>query len=281
MARADGTKHAESLQRLFDIKFPCAIVDFMAAEVQARLPAALEAWFITTDISMTLDYRPLMQAASTLGVRDVITIGETGPTVFLPPGLRRLRQNEAIRTLVETGLLCEIDLETLRSDLCRMYGVDVDESDIRRYAELFVDREYIEGTCWDNYTRCIGTNEAVFRRCLIGQPKDFVRWRLGVPVSMNADDILNRLVSDAYYTERLIKRQAGNLGLELTKEEIARVKLERDTMFKALEMRSKIKESAGGDTAKQALATLAGVVAKYESQDSLLSRDELKSAANG
>lgn len=281
MARADGPKHAEELLAAFDARFPCALADFTAAEVQHRLPAVLESWFLTTDIQATLDYRPLFQATQLLGLRDVVTVGPTGPTVVLPAGIKRLRDNQAIRTMLETSILCEIDQETACDDLKRMYGCRVDEADIRRYAELFVDREYIEGDSWGHYMLCIGKDEAIFRRSLIGQPKDFVRWRLGVPVSLNSEEVLNRLMSDSYYTERLIKRNAGNLGVSMTKDEMARVKLERDTMFKAMEMRSKMKDAAGGDSAKVALATLAGVVAKYESQDGLLTKDELAALPDG
>ncbi len=275
MARADGLKHAGELLLALDAKFPCAVPDFTAAEVQNRIPAVLDTLFNTTDMGVTLDYRPLVDAATFLHVRDVVTIGPTGPTVILPTGIKRLRDNQAIRTMLETSILCEIDLETICSDLKQIYGCNVDEADVRRYGELFVDREYIEGEAWTRYILCIGNQEAVFRRGLIGQPQDFVRWRLGVPVSMNSEMVLDRLMSDAYYTERLVKRTAGNLGLTLSKDELARVKMERDTIFKAMEMRGKMHDARGGDSAKQALATLAGVVAKYESQDHLPTREEL------
>ena len=275
MARADGLKHAGELQTAIDVKFPCALPDFTATEVQNRIPAVLDTLFNTTDMSATLDFRPLVNAATHLKVRDIVTIGPTGPTVILPAGLKRLRENQAIRTMLETSILCEIGLETICSDLKQMYGVNIDESDIKRYGELFVDREYIEGEAWTRYILCVGNQEAVFRRALIGQPQDFVLWRLGVPVSMNSEMVLYRLMSDAYYTERLVKRTAGNLGLTLSKDELARVKMERDTMFKAMEMRGKMHDARGGDSAKQALATLAGVVAKYESQDHLMTHEEL------
>lgn len=275
MARADGPKHAAELLLIFDIQFPCVLADFTAAEIQGRLPAVLDAWFNTTDMAATMDYRPLATAAGNLGLRDIVTIGPTGPTVILPPGVKRLRDNQAIRTMLETSILCEIDLETTCADLKQMYGCNIDESDVRRYGELFVDREYIEGEAWTRYITCIGNDEAIFRRGLIGQPKDFIRWRLGVPVSLNSETVLDRLMSDAYYTERLVKRNAGNLGINLSKDELARVKLERDTIFKAMDMRGKMHDAKGGDSAKQALATLAGVVAKYESQDALLTQDEL------
>lgn len=275
MARADGPKHAAELLLILDIQFPCVLADFAAAEIQGRLPAVLDAWFNTTDMAATLDYRPLATAAGNLGLRDIVTIGPTGPTVILPAGIKRLRDNQAIRTMLETSILCEIDQETICSDLKQMYGCNIDESDVRRYGELFVDREYIEGEAWTRYITCIGNDEAIFRRGLIGQPKDFIRWRLGVPVSLNSETVLDRLMSDAYYTERLVKRNAGNLGINLSKDELARVKLERDTIFKAMDMRGKMHDAKGGDSAKQALATLAGVVAKYESQDALLTQDEL------
>jgi len=275
MARADGRKHADALLAGFDTRFPCDLTDFTANEVQNRMPVVLDTWFITTDMAATLDYRPLFEAASLFSLRDVIVVGADGPTVVLPAGVRRLRDNQAMRTMLETSILCEIDSETICSDLKQMYGCNLDESDIQRYRELFVDREYIDGESWARYMLCIGNDEAVFRRGLIGQPKDFVRWRLGVPVSMNSEMVLDRLMSDAYYTERLIKRNAGNLGINMTKDELARVKLERDTIFKAMEMRGKMKDAAGGDSAKQALNILSGVVAKYESQDNLLTQSEL------
>lgn len=281
MARADGPKYAESLCEALNLKFPCDLVDFTMVEIQQRLPPVLEVWFTTTDIGATLDYRPLVRAVTYLKLSDVVTIGPTGPTVVLPLGLKRLRDNQAIRTMLETSLLCEINQETICADLRQMYGINVDESDIRRYGELFVDREYMEGDSWTRYMRCIGEPEALFRRALIGQPKDFVRWRLGVPVSLNSETVLNRMMSDAYYTERLVKSTAGNLGITLTKDELARVKLERDTIFKAMDMRAKMKDSSGGDTAKNALTLLAGVVAKYESQDDLPTMDDLSTQTDG
>ncbi len=281
MARADGPKHAEALEQTLSVRFPCALPDFATVEVQQRLPAALDAWFITTDMATTLDYRPLMRAASTLQVSDLVVIGAAGPTVILPAGVRRIRDNAAMVRMVEASLMCGIGLETLCGDLRQMFGCSIDEADLRRYGELFVDREYLEGEAWSLYMRCIGDEEALFRRALIGQPKDFVRWRLGVPVALNAEAVLNRLMSDAYYTERLLKGTAGNMGLNLSKDEMTRIKMERDTIFKALALRNDMHADSGGDTAKQALATLAGVVAKYEAQDDLLSRDELALLPDG
>jgi hypothetical protein len=281
MARADGPKHAEALEQTLSVRFPCALADFTTVEVQGRLPAALDAWFCTTDMASTMDYRPLMRAAAFLQVSDLVVVGANGPTIVLPAGVRRIRDNEAMVRMVETSLLCNVSLETVCSDLRQMFGCSLDESDLRRYGELFADREYVEGESWTNYMRCIGNDEALFRRALIGQPKDFIRWRLGVPVALNAESVLNRLMSDAYYTERLLKSSSGNMGLNMTKDEMARVKLERDTIFKALAMRNDMREAAGGDSAKTAMATLSAVVAKYESQDDLLSRDELALISDG
>lgn len=279
MARADGPKYAETLLDGLELKFPCDLVDFTAIEVQQRLPPALEVWFTTTDIGTTLDYRPLVRAVAHLKLSDIVVIGASGPTVELPAAIRRIRKNEAMRTMVETSLLCEISVETVCSDVRQMFGFQFDEGDVRRYSELFVDREYTEGQAWEDYARCIGADHALFRRALIGQPKDFVRWRLGVPVSLNSEIVLNRMMSDAYYTERLVKSSAGNLGINLTKDELARVKMERETIFKAMELRTKMKEAAGGDGAKTALDMLSTVVARYESQDDLPTIDEL--TANG
>lgn len=275
MARADGPKYVASLLDLYDLKFPCELVDFTAIEVQQRLPPVLEVWFATTDVGATLDYRPLVRAVAHLKLTDVITIGPDGPTVVLPANVLRIRKNETMRTLVETAMLCEISIEIICADVRQMFGVSLDDSEVRRYCELFVDREYAEGEAWEAYARCVGPDQAMFRRGLMGQPKDFVRWRLGVPVSLNSDVVLNRMMSDAYYTERMVKNGAGNLGLTLSKDELARVKLERDTIFKAMELRTKMKEASGGDGAKTAMDMLSGVVAKYESQDGLPTLDEL------
>jgi len=281
MARADGPEHTKLLEIQYDVKFPVTLVDFTTLEVHPYIPEILEAWFLTTDISSTQDYRPLMQAAEHLKVRDIVAMSPDGPTVILPVGVHKLRANQQVRSLLETSLLCEIELEVICADLKHMYGMNVEDVDVERYAELFVDREYIEGQAWTLYTTCIGQEEALFRRVLIGQPKDFVRWRLGAPVSLNCEQVLDRMMSDAFYTEKLIKRNAGNLGITLSKEELARVKLERETIFKAMDFRNKLHDAAGGDHARTALQMLAGVVAKYEGMGDLPSRADLLTEPDG
>ena len=82
---------------------------------------------------------------------------------------------------------------------------------------------------------------------MTGQHPDFVRWRLGVPVELNTEQVLNRLLSDAYFTDRMLKVNAGDNGIHLTKEERDRAKMERDTIFKVLKAKESLRASSEGE----------------------------------
>jgi hypothetical protein len=179
---------------------------------------------------------------------------------------------------IETCMLCGVSDTQIGDDLKRLYGMDPDEASLGLFRALFVDAEYAAGDGWLTYVRCIGDAEGTFKRRLMGQPSDFVRWKLGVPVQLDTEKVLDRMVSDAYYTERLIKMDAGENGLHLGKDEVARVKLERDTIFKAMDRKQKLRESAGGTQADAALRAIGQLVAGYESQDGLPLLTELDSA---
>jgi hypothetical protein len=51
--------------------------------------------------------------------------------------------------------------------------------------------------------------------------------------------VLDRLISDAYFTERIIKAEAGGMGVSLSKSQLERVKMERDTVLKGVDRRLK------------------------------------------
>jgi hypothetical protein len=271
-----GPGQAAKIADGFGVKFPVEFSKFLTKEVYNRLPAPLEAWFRTMDATAVYDYRPLHMAAGQLGLTDLVNIGDTGPAVILPKPMPEIRKHDSLRKFVEGSILAAIPSATIASDVNRTFGLVLSEEDVVRYAEVFVDREYTEGDNWLLYACCIGAEEAKFKRQLIGQHPDFVRWRLGARyVELDAEVVLNRLISDSYFTERVIKAEAGNMGRALDKNDMARIKMERDTLFKAIDRRTKLREVSGGDESKAALAMISGVVARYESFDDLMSREEL------
>lgn len=266
LTRADGAAHAEQLRASLRVQFPVPLEALITETVFPKLPAAIEALLMSTDLAATPDYRPLFAAAQYLEVAEVVSIGPGGPTVTLPARVQRWRDDPTLRIFIETCHLCGISQTQIAEDLRRMYGLDVDEGELAFFINYFVDREYTKGGLWLLYERCIGPDESQFKRQLMAQPHDFVRWKLGVPVHLESDRVLDRLISDSYFTERLIKFQSGD-ATALGRDEVARIKLERDTIFKALDRRLKHQQSRGeGDGANTAAQAISRIVLEYRDQ---------------
>ena len=268
LSRADGDAAVTTLADELQVAFPCPREDFTQQVVLPLLPPAMEAALLTTDFAATGDYRMAMAAAVALGVATVIAIDHDGLTVALSPVLAQIRAHGTMRVFVETCLLAKISPEQIADDLRRIYGMTVTPDDISAFTALFVDPYYVHGAGWREYETCIGPAEALFKRQLMGQPADFVRWKLGLPVTLASSTVVDRMISDAYYTERLIKSQSGTGGLSLGKDELARVKMERDTIFKGLNARNKLIEiernsGAGTNETKDAAAALSRIVLEY------------------
>jgi len=257
LSSPDPQAAIDRLCKLFGVKFPGNPSDFIEHDVFPGLTAEIEALFRTTDSYVTCDYRPLFIAARQLGIHKYVTIDDTGPNGYLPPVLVKWRENATVSQFMETCLLCGISHRQVADDMQRMFGVNVEEDDVRAFSMLFVDRDYVQGDCWYNYMLCIGPDNAKNIRRLMDEPHDFVRWKLGVPVALNSDQVLDRLISDAYYTERLIKHNSDSNGVVLAKNDMDRVRMERDTIFKAMACRIKLKETSSAAGSVQAASAAA------------------------
>lgn len=248
-----GVLHAQALCARYEVKFPQGPAPFIRDHVFPHLSPALEAYLRTTDPVLAGDYSAMLHAANALGLAEVMSLGADGPDVVLHPLVTKWRADASLRVFIETATLAGIKPALLAEDVRRMWGYPPEEAAIAQFVAYFVDLEYLDGDCWMHYATCIGANEATFKRNLMGQPHEYVRWKLGVPVTLEADKVLDRLISDAYFTERLLKNEAGQHGIRMSKDELARLKLERETIFKAMGAKLKLKESAaGGGTEEQA-----------------------------
>lgn len=266
MARQDSAEYTKVLCKRLGVVFPCEVKDFAEKEVLPHIPAATRAWFLTSDCLTQKSYQPLYLACSALGLPSVILgIESGGPTVLLPKEMARWNGHDTIRKFIECTALAGIKATDSAADLSRMYGRDFDVTDLEIYGSLFADPEYATPEFWADYVKCVGDQEARFKHSMLGQPLDFVRWRLGVPVHVESDLIFDRMISDAYYTERLIKAENGR---DLASADLARIKMERDTIFKAMDRRQKYREASGGEGSKEALTAIKQIAAYYESYDS-------------
>jgi hypothetical protein len=255
---------AEKLCSLHHVKFPCTLEQFWQAEMAPWLTPEMQAIFLTTDQKATGDYRPLFIAAKQLGVSPFIMIGEDGPTVKVSDDVLKWRQHETIRVAMEIMLLCNMAASDISEDFKRMYQLPFDASDIDAFASLYVNREFATGQHWLVYVECIPTLEAQMKLRLMRQPRDYVRWQLGVPVQLETEQVLNRLISDGYFTCMQMKSDTGN---EPSKEQLARIKLERDTIFKSMDRLAKFREVTGGSQVSDAVAAIREIAKHVELQD--------------
>lgn len=248
-ARHKGREYVSNLSKDLEVKFIEGVDDFAAVEVFPLLPPALEAFFLTAQPWMTSTADEFLLAARILGLSEAVQVTKQGPDLKLSPAILKWRQHPTVRVFLEATTLAGISVSLQAEDLRRTWNLDVSEDDLYVFRALFADPEGLSGDGWLRYSREVGTEETALKRKLIGQPHDFVRWKLGIPVKLDSDQVIDRLVSDAYYTERLLKFEAGDNGLHLTKDELARIKMERDTMFKGLALRQKAAESKNGGSA--------------------------------
>lgn len=169
----------------------------------------------------------------------------------------------------------------IAGDMRTMYGTAFDEDTLEIYRRLFVEQQYCDGVFWENYVTCVDPGEYVMKTRLKLEPKDFVRWKLGVPVSLDAETVLNRLMSDAYYTERLIKhgrRDPSDPGAlpGLDRDDLVRIKLERETIFKCMDRIAKLREAGQSeDKDTEAMAVLKRIAIQTDNE-TFASLDSLK-----
>lgn len=248
LSRRDSAAYLATAAKRFRVKFPGDPADFARHQVVDAVSAPVRSVLQTQDFSLLGDYRVLLQAAMELQIGHTLTVMPDGLDVVMS----RLREHETIADFIDICTLCQIHPTVIIEDLRKLYGLGVSESDINWYTALFADVFYTDPDSWFHYEQCIGVPRAIALRKLMREPTDYVRWKLGVPVPPDVDKVLDRLICDAYYTEREMKSRG-----ELSKDDLARIKMERDTIFKGLKMKQAIKESkdsAGGGSADVAKA---------------------------
>jgi len=248
----------EFLCRQHFVKFPAewyAEKAFWNVEVVKKLPDELYVAYSTSQMSLNWDYTPLMACAKHLGVDRYISVGSTEfgdntAIAVVNPEILSWRQHDSIRMALETMFLCGIGIATIAEDMRKMYGKTFEEDYLTEFRDLYCDKTRIGD--WSAYARCISAEELSFKYRLSKEHVDFVRWKLGVPVHLDNETVLDRMMSDAYFTERLIKyecRGSDPHGLPaLSSVDLARIKMERDTLFKCVDRKVKLREAAGQST---------------------------------
>lgn len=280
----------DAMCRELNVTFPCTLDEYRTKDLFNWLTADVEALLRTTDFSLLFDYRPLFAAAKQLGLDRLMCVTADGPTHNIPSSMLKWRDNQSLRVFIETSLICELSHQQIAEDVHRMYGISVVPEDIKQFETIFVDREYILGNNWLTYMFCVGEEEAKFKRSLIGEPKDFIRWRLGVPVALDSDQVVNRMISDSYYTLRLLK--AGtDATTTYTKDQMARMKFETDTIYRGIDRRLKLSElsaaAGSGTDGTDAATQIKKIILDFQDHKHPLKRDIVslgdlnKNGANG
>ena len=257
----DAGAEVERQCKLHDVKFPGTVEDFWKSEINPWLDPALEVRLLTTDFGTQKDYATVLKAAAQLGVAHVIALTPTGLGLHVASDVLKWRKHASIRVALEVMLLRGVAITQIAEDFRGMYQTDFDESDIKLFSELYCDVEYAAAEFWAFYEECVGVAEAKFKLRLLQQPKDYVRHSLGVAVRLEPDQVLNRLMSDAYFASLKLKADVGD---SLSKDELARVKFEQDTIFKAMDRLTKHKEASGGNSVTKAAEAIARIALKYE-----------------
>jgi hypothetical protein len=257
------------------VRFPSSPAEFWDKEVMHWLTPALQALLLTTDTALTNDVRPILEAAKILEVGEYLFFSHARESIDLDVNetILKWRGNSDIRLFLETEILCGIEPAVMAEDLRKLYGIPVDEADLRKFGELYCDREFAIGDNWFYYTACIGAEESTFKVRMMAQNRDYVRWKLGVPIALSSDTVLDRMMSDGYFTCQQIKAENDNV---LSGIDMQRVKMERETIFKCMDRKIKMKESSGGDAGSEAVKAIGNIVMKYTDEVFVLKEDLLQ-----
>lgn len=267
----DATRNRLCLQHC--VQFPTPIAEFWQSEIDHWLTPAMQAAFMTTDTILTSDVTFALKVAEELGVAEYIHWTSRGLDIAVSDTVLKWRKTRAMRLFLETMILCGLDIAQIQEDMRRMYGVLIEEAEVRRFAELYCDREFALGDNWFLYTKCIGEDEAQFKVRMMAQNRDYVRWKMGVPISLDSDVVLDRMMSDGYFTCQTIKAETDN---QLSKDDLVRVKMERDTIFKCMDRKIKFKEASGGGGTNQAVDAIGKIALKYVEEQFVLKEDLLQ-----
>ena len=212
---------------------------------------------------------PLVSILAELGFTNYLDVTPAGLELKVVDFFRRWREDDNLSIYLDACFLAEIHPNVMKEDVRLLWNITSTAEDLAVYADLFIDRELLRYG-WVGYEQAYDRMRAGFVRSLMRQPHDYVRWKLGIPVSLDTTMVLDRLISEAYYTERSIKNEQGNGAL--AKDSMSRMKMERDTLFKAIDRRLKLQEAkAGGgngqEVADKAMAVLEQLTLKYEQND--------------
>jgi hypothetical protein len=204
---------------------------------------------------LPIEMAPVLDAGEQLGILNYLQVDETGLSLLIPQTLYKWRQNDPLRKLIEICFLCGFTVNELAADLLSVYGYGVIEIDLFKFLDLFVNPEFTKGDDWLEYEACFpaSSTEPSDRLKLMSEPKDYVKWRLNLPVEIDSDTILNRLIADAYFVEKLIKSRHARTDTSLHSSEFDRIKLERDTIMKSLDRQVKIRSTNAAAGAKFSL----------------------------
>jgi hypothetical protein len=289
LAAHSSLRPAERIHELktqFHVEYPCPEAIFWKAEVLEYLPVEIRVPLETTCAEFTRNYDYLFRAATGLELNDVLTVSAEGPTVRLGDPLDSWRSHDGMRFALDALLLCKVSPGGIKDDFRQLYGRTALEQDVLKYAKYFVDKEYLDA--WALYSKCLPAAVATEYRRMTAEPIDFVRYKLGIPVALDSEMVLNRLMSEAYFTERLIKherRDASDLSAlpSLSPKDLQRIKLERETVFKCMDRLLKLKEQGHGTERADATKELDALVIElknhdFEMRENIITTEDLENA---
>ena len=227
-------KSAESLCKQLQVRFPSNVTpDDVLKDV---LPIDR---YTLVKTSLKSDVNIYNEIATELQLQDYTANCE----LVLPTILLKWREDKTARLFLEVLILCEQNDAQIGVDYKACFNTSINNTALKHFRDLFADLNYMSNESWEVYSDCIKLDETMFKARLLKQPIDYVRWKLGVPVALNSEIVLDRLMSDGYFTIRSIKAEAGDNGIRLSDEDQKRVKFETNVILQVQDRRTKLKQA--------------------------------------
>lgn len=109
-------------------------------------------------------------------------------------------KNRLIHRHIECSLIGRLTPEEISADINDTYHVSLHPHIIEDFRELFMDLSFVSNQNeWSVYMKSLPRDEQIFRNAILLQPRDYVRWKLGVRVSVDIAESLHEIASDMFW----------------------------------------------------------------------------------
>ena len=146
-------------------------------------------------------------------------------------------RNKLIQRHIECSFIAKMTPEEIYSDIEELYNLNMDIELLEDYRRLMIDISLCGNqNNWFLYMKTLPRSECLFKNSIILQPKDYVRWKLGIKKPVDPIDALKEMSTDLFWKYKESLADSSSAGLENTRRLC-------DTALKCFDKALKVEQS--------------------------------------